>query len=90
MKCTVMIRRSPPVRTPVGSNFLVRSTSVKVVLEPKIYIRFEVQHKHSNSTSNSNSNVFCKQELVPLKTMFFGTLFQPSTSYKLKIKSTEN
>ena len=26
------------------------------------------------------------QALVPLKTMFFGALFQPSTSYKLKSK----
>ena len=30
--------------------------------------------------SNSNSNVFCIQALVPSKTMFFGALFQPSTS----------
>ena len=30
---------------------------------------------------NSNYNVFCIQALVPLKTMFFGALFQPSTSY---------
>ena len=36
--------------------------------------------------SNSNSNVFCIQVLVPLKPMFFGALFQPSTSYKLKMK----
>ena len=61
-------------QTEVATRLIAAGCSVNA---QDLYVEFRI---------NSNSNVFCVQALVPLKTMFFGALFQPSTSYKLNKK----